>query len=233
MESLLKRDDSLGLYLEQLNFLAAVGVLSKHNTSVFNVFSGIDFFPVEFAAKMFTLDRRISEDTVPEILSLLRTKVCSHLSESNNRFPLAANLSLEKNIIHNDSDIVVSGVPNSWRESMGLHSVLLLKQVAQYGSTFNGDECQSNFIANLLNSSKSWALVVVIENKIDHSSMAEALASDERYDNFLASRLTTPQMRRLTDINESISYKAIKIDIHGERFQLMLAGSLSVFSKRV
>jgi hypothetical protein len=96
MELLLKRGDSLGLYLEQLNFLAAVGVLSKHNTSVFNVFSGIDFFPVEYAAKIFTLDKRISEDTVPEILSLLRTKVCSHLSESNNRFPLAANLSLEK-----------------------------------------------------------------------------------------------------------------------------------------
>jgi hypothetical protein len=63
--------------------------------------------------------------------------------------------------------------------------------------------------------------------------MAEALTSDDRYDNFLAMRLSAEQLRRLTDINESINYKAITIDIHGQRFQLMLAGSLSVFCKRV
>ncbi|MFN4896273.1 MAG: hypothetical protein ACK5GN_08850 [Pseudomonadota bacterium] len=241
MEQCLNQSDFLQLYLEQLSFLEAVGVFARKTKSVFNLFSGIDLFPAHYAKVMHSLDNRLFQEQIPEVLATLRNIVSMELLEPPDPFPLAANLNREKSIVHESSDAVINGLPDKWINSMHPGDVLFCKQLVQYGETFNGPECNSSFIENLVKTVPRGVVVVVIENIVDRAttqssslvsvSLNSRLQENSDYCDFLTSRLSEPQQKRLAAINDMITFKALTTYVDSTRFQLMLAGKLSVFTK--
>jgi len=231
----------LALYLHQLELLGELGVLSRRSTDLFNLFSGLDFYPLHFVNRMCTIDNRLHSHDIASVISVLRTgllgcwSVDAGFGFENDSFPLPASERREIDVIHSDADVFKSGLLDVWGSEVqkSRQPVFFLKQVLQYGEAFNGREYPEELFGQVKSAMPKDSLAIVIENPSrDGKSLAERFANDSAFQDVVASRLGEVAHRRLGKINEQIRYTHELFEVGGQKFQLMRAGRLSVFCKK-
>jgi len=231
----------LALYLHQLHLLSEIGVLERRRTDVFNLFSGLDFYPLHFANRMFTLDNRLSSDSIGKGMSEIRQKLSAHLPDDDSFklgsdfFPLPANSNRERDVVHSEMDVFTKGLGAAWKGHVekSRNPVFFLKQVLQYGEAFNTPGHMPQLFKELTELMPARSLAVVIENpEAGSRALADQFAKDQRFDDVMPSLLKGLLLPRLNTLNDKMTYTHSRLNVDGEFFQVMLAGRLSVFAKK-
>lgn len=231
----------LSLYLHQLGLLGDLNMLSRQTTTLFNLFSGIDLYPLHFVNRMHTLDRRLHQDQISQAISHLRSialTICIKHEDfgfDDDFFPLPASVDRVNDVHHSDVDLFSKTILDAWGVQVAQASdpVFFLKQVLQYGEAFNGAVYCDRLFADLKYLMPSGSLAVVVENPGSVTdSLASKFSSDGDFEDEFAVRLTIATKSRLESINEKVRYIHALFELGAEKFQLMYAGKLSVFRKK-
>jgi hypothetical protein len=234
------REKRLALYMHQLCFLSELGVLKRNETSVFNIFSGLDFYPLHFANKMHSIDSRLNPVDISNVLSVLRTGLSTCLLANNchlgdDFFPLPARDLREHDLTHLQVDLFRDSIERVWGQALqdAKQPVLFLKQFLQYGSTFNCEPFAINLLKQLKNLIPSHGIVVIVENvDLQGRSLVSHFEQDASFEDLLDRKLSSNQKALFESVNREMSYQHVVLHNGADIFQLMLAGRLSVFKKR-